>query len=342
MGKPLHIGHLCPTSVGQTLINVYRYLGWHIISDNHLGDWGGLFGKLIVGFQRYGNPVELEKDAVEHLLSVYVKITADAEENPHIEQECRDAFRNLAGGNPEYMKLWADFTSRTVKEADALIARVNVFCDYAVGESYFEGLPLPKIGNQPELQYTMKSVVAELIELGIATRNEDGSVGVVFAEESKIPSCVLAKKDGTHGYLASDLACMKYRFTNGWNPDAIMICTDVRQELHFRQLFASTARWIELADWTKNVKTPELVHIKNGFIKLKDGAMSSRKGNIVRLADLLDEATERVTQIIKEKGSILSTSDAEAIAIGAVKYSLLMQDAERDITFDWDKALNLE
>ena len=154
---------------------------------------------------------------------------------------------------------------------------------------------------------------------------------------------MLAKKDGTHGYLASDLACVKYRLTNGWNPDYIYICTDVRQELHFRQVFAITKKWLEIGTWGKEVKKiPEFTHVKNGYIRLKDGAMSSRKGNIVRLEDLLDEAFVRTKKILEEKNSLLTDSDTRAIAVGAVKYSYLMQDRERDITFDWDKALNFE
>ncbi len=343
VGKPLHIGHLCPSSVGQALINVHRYFGWKVISDNHLGDWGGLFGKLIVGYQRYGNPVELQKDAVEHLLEVYVAITAAAEADPAIEQECRDAFRELSLGRVDYMELWATFTHLTIAEANKLIARVHVHCDVAVGESFFAGLSLPKIGTHPDLVYSMQSVIEELVELGIASCNEDGSIGVVFSDEAKIPSCILAKRDGATGYLASDLACMKYRMTNGWNPTKIIICTDVRQELHFKQLFWITDTWLELSDWGKSLTTPpEFIHAKNGFIKLKDGAMSTRKGNIIRLADLLDEAVVRIQKVIAEKGTVLASSDAESIGIGAVKYSYLMQDAIRDTVFDWDKALSLE
>jgi arginyl-tRNA synthetase len=241
------------------------------------------------------------------------------------------------------MELWRIFTDGTINVANRLIARVHVHCDVAIGESFFSGLPLPKIGTHPDLEYPMTGVVQELIDLGIASKNEDGSVGVVFPDETKIPSCVLAKRDGTFGYLASDLACMKYRHTNGWNPSKIIICSDVRQELHFRQLFWVTREWITKTSWGQSIESgTEFIHIKNGFLKLKDGAMSTRKGNIVRLSDLLDEAVARIQAVIASKGVTLADSDAEAIGIGAVKYSYLMQDAERDIVFDWDKVLNLE
>lgn len=141
----------------------------------------------------------------------------------------------------------------------------------------------------------MDMIVNELLEKGIATKNEDNSVGIIFPEETKLPSTILEKRDGTHGYLASDLACIKYRVTNGWNPDKISIGTDVRQALHFRQVFM-TAR---MAGWVpENI---ELVHVGNGFISLPDGAMSSRKGNIIRLEDLVSEGFNRTKKILEEK-----------------------------------------
>ncbi len=167
---------------------------------------------------------------------------------------------------------WKKFTQHTLDEAEKVIAFLNVHPDYSIGESFYEGLPLPKLGDQPDLVYDMKSVVEELIEKQIATQNEDGSVGIVFPEETKIPSCILAKKDGTHGYLASDLACIKYRTTNGWNPEKIIYCTDVRQELHFRQLF-----WTAEHAWADLLAGKELIHVMNGFISLKEGAMSTRE-----------------------------------------------------------------
>lgn len=148
---------------------------------------------------------------------------------------------------------------------------------------------------------------------------------------------MLAKRDGTHGYLASDLAAIKYRLTNGWNPSKILYCVDVRQALHFKQLFA-----IARKAWPELLKNVELCHVSNGFIRLKDGAMSTRKGNIIRLQDLIDEGFDRTKAIIESKGVHLSDENLRSIAVGAIKYSYLMQDREKDIVFDWDKALSLE
>jgi arginyl-tRNA synthetase len=333
--KPIHIWHLCPTSTGQAIVNVHRYLGWEIIVDNHMGDWWSLFWKLIVWFQKYGNQEKLMRDGVEHLQELYVQINADIEKNPAIDIECKEAFKKLSKWDLELMKLWWQFTSTSLEKANKVIAKLHVYNDIAIGESFYEWLPLPKLGDYPNLQDNMDAIVKELIDKNIATKNEDWSVWIVFPEETKIPSTILEKRDGTHWYLASDLACVKYRM-HSWNLDKISIWTDIRQELHFRQVFA-TAR---MAGWIR--EEVELVHVGNGFISLPDGAMSSRKWNIIRLEDLLEEGYLRTQKILLEKTRNLQNSDVWEIAIWAIKYSYLMQDRERNIVFDWDKALNFE
>ncbi len=336
VGKPLHIWHLCPTSTGQAIVNTHRFLGWDVIVDNHMGDWWSLFGKLIVWYEKYGNVENLERDGVEHLQELYVQITADIGKTLEVDQECKEAFVKLSNWDKELMELWGKFTKTSLKKAYEVIEKLHIYNDIAIGEAFYEWLPLPKIGDYPPLVHNMNMIVNELIEKWIATKNEDGSVGIIFSEETKLPSTILEKRDGTHGYLASDLACIKYRVTNGWNPDKISIGTDVRQALHFRQLFtaARMARWIP--------EGLELVHVGNGFISLPDGAMSSRKGNIIRLEDLLEEGYIRTKTILESKWRTLAEKDIQEIAIWAIKYSYLMQDRERNITFDWDKALSFE
>ncbi len=343
IGKPLHIWHLCAPSIGQVIINAYRHRGYTTIGDMHQGDWGSFFGKLIVGYHMFGSAPALEHDAVEHLLEVYVKLTAAEETDPTIADAYREAFKKLSLWDAEMVSLWLDFTKKTISEALELGKQLLVFPDVMIWEAFYEGLGLPTLGDYPKLEVRMSDVVAELVNLGIATKNEDGSVGIVFDEATKLPSCILAKRDGTHGYLASDLAGIRYRMTNGWNPEHIIYCVDVRQELHFRQLFEVTRWWIEKSDWGKKLITvPKFTQAKNGFIKLKDGAMSTRSGKIIRLQSLIDEGISRVDALLAKKGIILEIDNIRAIAIGAIKYSYLMSDREKDIVFDWDKALNFE
>ena len=335
VGKPPHIGHICTPLLGQSVINTLKYLWYRVIGDSHLGDWWSLFGKLIVGYKKYGNSESLEEDAINHLLEVYIKINADIEIDNGIEQECRDAFRHLSHGDKNYTDLWVKFTTATIATTKSMLQMMHIHQDYDIGESFYEGLPLPKLWDQPELVYDMNRIVEELIEKWIATQNEDGSVGVVFPEETKIPSTILRKKDGTNLYLTSDLCAIKYRITNGWNPIKILYFVDVRQQLHLKQAF-----WIARQAW--DMESIELSHTYNGAIVLPEWAMSTRKWNIIRLDALVDEGFVRVKKILEDKERNLSEKDIREITIGAIKYSYLTQDRERDIIFTWDKALNFE
>ncbi len=164
-------------------------------------------------------------------------------------------------------------------------------------------------------------------------------MGVVFAKETKLPSCILQKRDGTHGYLASDLAAIKYRLKN-WSPSRIVYFVDNRQALHFRQLFATAkAAWLSVERGALNV---ELTHAGNGFVSLPDGAMSTRHGRVIFLKDLIGESFDRVKKILEERERTLSESDTKAVALGAIVYSFLSQDRERDWIFEWDKVLAFE
>lgn len=338
VGKPLHIGHICTPSIGQTIINIYRYLGYTVIGDTHIGDWG-LFGKLISAHKLFGRENGLKEKWVEYLLELYIEITKRCSEDPSVEEYCRNEFKKLSHGDEENMRLWGEFTSVSIKAMNAILATIHVIPDFDIGESFYEDLPLPKIWNQPPLTYTMNDVITELLEKKIAVKNEDGSVAVTFAEEKKIPSVVIQKKDGTNLYLTADICAIKYRLTNGWNPTKIVYSIDLRQQMHMKQCFEIC----RMAWWLENV---EVFHAWNGHIGLPDWAMSTRKWNIIRLEDLIEEGFVRTKKILEEKGRTweksLSDEDIQEIAIGAIKYSYLMQDRERNITFDWDKALSFE
>lgn len=306
---------------------------------------------------------QLEKYWVDYLMKLYQKwfnsIHKDDKEKLDLEARIEFQYLSWIGidlSNPDELKhheenveLWKRFTSLSITEIETKLGLLNVHATYNIGESFYEGLGLPRPNDEdyPDLEYNMKEIVKELIEKGIATDNsiatngEDKSVGVVFPEESKLPSCILQKKDGTWLYLTSDLAAIKYRLTNGWNPSKIIYSVDVRQQLHLRQAFAiAKAAWPELMEWV------ELFHAYNGFIKLKEGAMSTRHGTVIFLEALIEEGFERTKALLEEKWRVgeksLSKSDIQAITVGAIKYSYLTQDREKDVVFDWDKALNFE
>jgi arginyl-tRNA synthetase len=337
IGKPLHIGHLCTPLFGQATINLLRTMGYDVTADMHQGDWGGIFGKLITGWKYFGDTDAFEKDPVHHLLEIYVAITEKTEKEPEIEQECRDAFKLLSEGDDASVKLWQQFTEKSLAGVRAVMNDFGAHPDIWIGESFYEWLPLPKLGNWADLttDNTMSAVVDELVERWIATKNDDDSVGVVFSKESKLPSCILQKRDGTHGYLASDLAAIKYRLKN-WSPSRIVYFVDNRQALHFRQLF-TTAQSAWLAD-----TDTELTHAANGFVSLPDGAMSTRHGRVIFLKDLIDESFDRVKKILTERERNISDADTKSVALGAIIYSFLSQDRERDWIFEWDKVLAFE
>lgn len=337
IGKPLHIGHLCTPLFGQATINLLRLMGYEVTADMHQGDWGGIFGKLITGWKYFGDEEAFQKDPVHHLLEIYVAITEKTEKEPEIEQECRDAFKLLSEGDVASVGLWQQFTDKSLAGVRAVMSEFGVHPDIWIGESFYEGITLPKLGNWPDLtpDNTMSAVVDELVKKWIATKNEDESVGVIFPKESKLPSCILQKRDGTHGYLASDLAAIKYRLKN-WSPSRIVYFVDNRQALHFRQLFATaTKTWL-------SEKNTELTHAGNGFVSLPDGAMSTRHGRVIFLKDLIGESFDRVKKILELRERTLSDDDTKAVALGAIVYSFLSQDRERDWIFEWDKVLAFE
>lgn len=261
------------------------------------------------------------------------------------DSQARKEFKKLSEWDTENAELWKKFTSISITETEKKLKLLNVKATYNIGESFYEGLDLPRPNNEdyPNLEFTMKDIIRELVEKWIATQNDDGSVGVIFPEEAKMPSCILQKKDGTGLYLTSDLAAIKYRLTNGWNPSKIIYSVDVRQQLHLKQAF-----WIAREAWWEELgaNDVEFFHAFNGFIKLKEWAMSTRHGTVIFLEKLIEEGFERTEKVLTEKWRIgdnsLKKDDIQGITIGAIKYSYLAQDREKDVTFDWDKALNFD
>jgi arginyl-tRNA synthetase len=342
--KPLHIGHMCTPNIGQVLINLYKKLWYHVVSDSHIWDWWIIFGKLMAAYKLHPDENKLKNDAVKYLLELYIKITSEAENDQELEQRFRDEFKLLSQWDTNAMQLWEKFTSYSIESMQLQLDRLNVKPDYNIWESFYEWIWLPKLWDYPDLEYNMKDIVSELIDKQIATKNKDNSVWVIFDEKLKIPSCILQKRDGTHWYLASDLACVKYRNIN-WDLDKIIYCVDVRQQLHLRQVFeiAMKAGWLNKKKESWNV---ELIHAHNGFISLKEWAMSTRKWKIIELDKLLNEAEIRAKKIILEKRNDINSGELKELSkiiwIGAIKYGYLKKSRETDVVFDWDEFMSFE
>ncbi len=349
--KPLHIWHICPSTQWQVLVNLYKKLWYDVISDSHIWDWWIIFGKLITAYKLWGSEQELEKDAVEHLFQLYVKVTKETKDKPELEESFRNEFKKLAHWEKDSIEFWEQFTKHSIKWMQTQLDRLAVKADYNIWESFYEWLWLPKIENYPDLKYSMKDIVKELVKKNIATQNDDNSVWVNFDEETKLPSCILQKRDWTHWYLASDLACVRYRMEN-WKPEKIVYFVDVRQQLHLKQVFTISEKigWLNRQDSESGSElqkeNTKLIHAHNWFISLKDWAMSTREWKIIKLDKLLDEAEDRAKKIILEKRDDIKWNElnelSKIIGIGAIKYWYLKKSRETDVIFDWDEFMTFE
>ncbi|MGL4533471.1 MAG: arginine--tRNA ligase [Fusobacteriaceae bacterium] len=321
IAKRMHIGHLRSTIIGDSIKRIYNYLGYKTVADNHIGDWGTQFGKLIIGYRNWLNKEAYKENAIEELERVYVEFTRVSEGNPEMENEARAELKKLQDGDEENTRLWKEFIKVSLDEYNRLYNRMDVKFDTYNGESFYNN--------------TMPSVVKELMEKGIAVEDEGAKV-VFFSEEEKLNPCIVQKKDGAYLYSTSDIATVKYRKEN-YNLNRMIYLTDERQQDHFKQFF----KIVEKLGWDS-----KKVHIWFGIMRFADGVFSTRKGNVIRLEQLLDEGRDRAFQVVNEKNSDLSLEEkqeiAEIVGVGAIKYADLSQNRQSAVIFEWDKVLSFE
>ncbi len=321
IAKPMHVGHLRSTVIGDSIKRIYRFLGYRVIADSHLGDWGTQFGKLIVAYRRWLDKEAYSASPVDELERIYVKFAREAEDEPALEDEARRELVRLQENDPENKALWEEFVRVSLREYEQVYDRLGISFDTMYGESHYHDL--------------MPDIVCELQEKDVA-RISEGAVVVFFDEEENLHPCIIRKKDGAFLYATSELACIAFRKEN-YKIDRILYVTDARQETHFRQIFSIAGR----LGWDL-----DLVHIPFGLMGLKDGHFSTRKGNVIKLRELLEEAVSRARAVVEEKNPDLSEEEkdaiAEAVGIGAVKYADLSQNRLSNVTFDWDKMLSFE
>jgi len=335
IAKPFGIGHLRSTIIGQALYNIYKFLGWKCIGDNHLGDWGTQFGKLIVAIKKWGDEKNLEGLSIDDLEKLYVKFHQEAESDLRLEEEGRMWFKKLEKGDKEARKIWQACVNISLKEFNKIYKFLGIKIDYAFGESFYEPL--------------LKEILREAKEKGVA--KESRGALIIEYPKNELPPAMLLKSDGTTTYLTRDLATVKYRLKR-WKPDLIIYEVGADQELHFKQLFKA----VGLLGWTNpapeqvrcGARKVKFFHVAHGLYRTKTGKFSTRKGETVHLEEVLKEAIERAREIIEksETGRGLSENEKEkitrAVGIGAIKYNDLSQYYSRDIVFDWDKILNLK
>ena len=323
IAKRMHIGHLRSTIIGDSIKRILQFLGFHTLADNHIGDWGTQFGKLIVAYKNWLNKKSYEEDPIGELERIYVQFSDEAKKNPALEDEAREELKKLQLGDEENQKLWKEFIDISLKEYNKIYDRLGVNFDYYYGESFYNDM--------------MPAVLEELKEKGIA--REDQGALVVFFENDKLPPAIVQKKDGSFLYTTSDLATMKFR-KDELNVDEAVYLTDDRQQNHFKQVF-------EIGEMLGEPYNYKKTHVVFGIMRFGDGMIfSSRSGNIIRLVDLLDEAKTQVKKVIDEKNPNIPEEEKEKIAeivgSGAIKYFDLSQNRTSDITFTWDKVLSFE
>ncbi len=320
IAKPFHVGHLFTTAIGNSLYKLFKKEGYTVEGINHLGDWGTQFGKLISAYKRWGNEEALEKDAIAELLRIYVKFHDEAEKDPSLEDEGRAYFKALEDGDKEAEALWERFRNLSLKEFERVYNVFNVKFDSYAGEAFYND--------------KMDVVVNELRDKGLLV--ESNGAQVVMLDEYNMPPCIVLKADGASIYATRDLAAAMYR-KNKYNFDKCIYVVGTPQALHFKQVF----KVLELAghEWAN-----DCVHVGFGLVKFADRKLSTRKGEVILLDDLIRESVDKTLEVINEKNPNLENKEevAKKIGVGAVVFTYLKNSREKDIVFDWKEMLSFE
>jgi len=325
IAKPMGVGHLRSTVLGESLRRIYEKIGYTVIRDNHLGDWGTQFGALLYAYKNWHSPGGA--DSVDELKNLYVRFHNEAKTNPSLEDEARRLFSRLEEHDEEMVALWNKFRQMSIREFEEAYRRLGVSFDTQIGEGFFAK--------------DAANVVSKCLKKGVCAKKEDGAVAV--ENLNGLPSFLLAKQDGSTLYLTRDLATVKFRVEE-FRPDAVLYVVGGEQELHFKQLFA-------LAKKMGCQGNTKLLHVAFGLILADGKKMSTRGGTSVELEDVLNEAKLRARKILDEKEAEQNLPGqeefgkdalAEVIGTGAVVYRMLKQSRMQNISFDWEEMLNLE
>lgn len=320
VAKNFHVGHLRTTIIGNSLYKIFSKLGYHVVRINHLGDWGTQFGKLIVAYKKWGNQEAIEKDGVSELMKIYVKFHDEAEKDDSLNDEAREWFTKMEKGDEEALSIWQWFKDISLKEYMRIYDLLGMGFDSFHGESFYRD--------------KTSDVVKILENKNLLVESEGAKI--VPLDEYDMAPCLVTKKDGSSIYATRDLAALFYRHET-YHFTKCLYVTGLEQQLHFKQVF----KVIELLgnDWYKG-----LYHIPYGLVSLKEGKMSSRKGQVIFAEDILNEAIQRIREIIEEKNPDIPNKEetARMVGIGAIIFNDLYNQRIKDVIFSWDKILNFD
>jgi len=324
VAKPMHVGHIRSTIIGDSLSRIARFLGHEVITDNHIGDWGTQFGMIIHGWKTVLNESDLEADPVAELLRVYRTVNALCGEDDAVRETCKQELVKLQGGDAENLKIWEKCVDLSKQGLQGIYDRLDVGFDHWYGESFYNDRLAP--------------LVDEMLESGVA-RESEGAVCVFFDGDAKLDDkpAIVRKADGGFLYATTDLATIDFRVQQ-WHADQIWYVVGAPQQLHFQQIFEATR---------KRGQNPSMHHIAFGSILGEDRKlMKTRSGDNVQLVDVLDEAVERADRVIGEKNPDMDPTEraevASIVGIGSVKFAELSQHRMTDYVFSWDRMLALQ
>jgi len=321
VAKKMHIGHLRATIIGQAIRNLAEASGFRVIGVNHLGDWGTQFGKLAWALQTWGSEMGERTWSIDGLLELYVRFHEEAEKNPKLEEYGAETFLKLEKGDPEIQKIWRRIVDVSMADYNRLYKILNVKHDQVIGESFFND--------------KLQAVIQKLESKKLLVESEGAQV-VLFDEKENMAPCLIRKSDGASLYATRDLAAAYYRH-DVMKGDELVYVVGADQSLHFKQVF----RVLELLGepWAKNCH-----HVSFGLYRFKEGKMSTRKGRVVHLEDVLQAAIEFVTSTVEEKNPDLPDKDntIRKIAVGAVFFNDLLNDRVKNVEFDLERAMSPE
>lgn len=318
IAKPFHIGHLSTTVLGGALYKLFGFLGYNVVGINHLGDYGTQFGKLICAYKHWGNREEVEKGGIHAINDLYVRFNNQADEQ--MEAEAREYFRLIESGDKEANEIFEWFKSLTLKYVQEIYDKLGVKFDSYAGERFYTDKMQPVIDELKSKNLLKESEGAQIVDL----------------EAYSMPPCLILRSDGASLYATRDLAAAIYRKYT-YNFDKCLYVVAYQQNLHFKQVF----KVLELMgkEWAK-----DLVHVAYGMVSLEDGAMSTRKGKVVWLEDVINKCVEKAYAVVTEKNPDLENKReiAEKVGLGAVIFGALYNNKIKDIVFSYDKVLSFE
>ena len=323
IAKPFHIGHLRSTVIGGALSNIYKFLGYNVTGINHLGDYGTQFGKLIEGYKLWGDEYDIDKDPINELTKIYIRINELCKKDEKVLEECRNNFKKLEDGDPYCVELWNKFKDVSLKEFQRVYDLLGSKFESWNGEAFYAD--------------KMQEVV-EILEKSGKLVESQGAKVVDLTEQGIDTPCIIIKSNGSSTYATRDLAAILYR-ARTYDFDKAIYVTSYEQILHFKQIFA-TAKYLGLDEKYTN----GLIHVPFGMVLLPTGKMSTREGTSIKLEDLLNEAIERAKKIIEDKNPELEDKDliAKKVGVGAVIFNDLSNNRVKDEIFDWDTILNFQ